>query len=204
MDPTARQQRIWDRSAARWDDAANRLERGLIAGGREWVGSRAHGRVLEVGIGTGRSLDYYAADTRVTGLELSTEMLVHADRHARAIGRDAELVQGDAQHLPFDSDTFDTVVAQLVLCSVPDHGLALREMARVLRPGGSLLLIDHVGSSWPPIYAGMWLVERVTIPAAGEHLTRRQLPLVTAAGLRVVEQERLKLGIIERIHAVKD
>lgn len=203
MDETARQKRVWDREASGWDDTAERLERGLFAGGREWIGERATGAVLEVGIGTGRSLSYYAPGARVTGLELSTEMLALAKTRARSLGSSAELLQGDAEQLPFDDATFDTVVAQLTLCSIPRNDVAVAEMARVLRPGGSLLLIDHVGSSWPPIWAGMWLVERVTILTAGEHLTRRQLPLVEAAGMRVVERERLKLGIIERIHATK-
>jgi hypothetical protein len=76
-------------------------------------------------------------------------------------------------------------------------------MKRVLVPGGRLLLLDHIGSTWPPIYAAQWLLERITIRAAGEHFTRRQLPLVQAAGFQVVETERLKAGTVERIHAVK-
>jgi hypothetical protein len=76
-------------------------------------------------------------------------------------------------------------------------------MARVLVPGGTLLLLDHVGSSWPPVWLVQWLLERVTILTAGEHFTRRQLPVVRAAGLDVVETERLKAGTIERIRALK-
>lgn len=203
MDETARQKRVWDKEASGWDETAKRLERGIFAGGREWIGSRAHDRVLEVGIGTGRSLSYYSDDATVTGLELSTEMLALAQKRASALKSTAELLQGDAEHLPFDDASFDTVVAQLTLCSIPRNDVAIREMARVLRPGGDLLLIDHIGSSWPPIWAGMWLVERITILTSGEHLTRRQLPLVEAAGLHVTERERLKLGIIERVHATK-
>jgi ubiquinone/menaquinone biosynthesis C-methylase UbiE len=89
------------------------------------------------------------------------------------------------------------------LCSFPDPAGAIGEMRRVLVPGGRLLLIDHIRSSWPPIVAGQWLVERITIPVAGEHFTRRQLPLVRAAGFEVVETERSKAGTIERIHARK-
>lgn len=76
-------------------------------------------------------------------------------------------------------------------------------MKRVLVPGGRLLLLDHIGSTWPPVYAAYWLLERITIRGAGEHFTRRQLPLVQAAGFQVVETERLKAGSVERIHAVK-
>jgi hypothetical protein len=76
-------------------------------------------------------------------------------------------------------------------------------MRRVLGPGGRLLLLAHIGSTWPPVYAAQWLVERVTIRAAGEHFTRRQLPLVKATGFQIAETERLKAGTVERIHAVK-
>jgi ubiquinone/menaquinone biosynthesis C-methylase UbiE len=81
--------------------------------------------------------------------------------------------------------------------------VAISEMKRVLVPGGRLLLLDHIGSTWPPVYAAQWLLERITIRAAGEHFTRRQLSLVQADGFQVVETERLKVGTVERIHAVK-
>ena len=80
---------------------------------------------------------------------------------------------------------------------------AIGEMNRVLVPGGRLLLLDHIGSTWPPVHAAQWLLEQITIRAAGEHFTRRQLPLVQAAGFQVIETERRKAGTVERIHAVK-
>jgi hypothetical protein len=76
-------------------------------------------------------------------------------------------------------------------------------MKRALVPGGRLLLLDHVASSWPPVYAVQWLVERISIRVAGEHYTRRSLPLVEAAGFEIVESVRQKAGSMERIHAKK-
>jgi hypothetical protein len=66
-----------------------------------------------------------------------------------------------------------------------------------------LLLLDHVASTWPPVYAVQWLVERISIRVAGEHYTRRSLPLVAAAGFEVVATRRQKAGTMERIHATK-
>jgi ubiquinone/menaquinone biosynthesis C-methylase UbiE len=201
--PAARQRRIWDKAAPGYDKQIAFFERIQFGGGREWIGSRATGRVLEVAIGTGRSLPFYPADAHITGIELSSAMLAIASRRAAELGIDADLCEGNAEALPFEDSTFDTVVCALALCSIPDPARAIGEMARVLKPGGTLLALDHIGSSWPPLYAVQWLLERITIRTAGEHFTRRQRPLVEAAGLQVVETQRLKAGTVERIAATK-
>ncbi|GIF66145.1 ubiquinone/menaquinone biosynthesis methyltransferase [Asanoa ishikariensis] len=200
---TDKQKRVWDRNASTYDRQIAFLERIWFAGGREWLGQRAHGRVLEVAIGTGLNLSHYGPDTTVTGIELSPEMLAIARRRAADLGHPAALREGDAEHLPFADASFDTVVCAFALCSIPDPRAAIAEMRRVLVPGGTLLLVDHIGSTWPPIHAGQWLLERITVPVAGEHFTRRQLPLVEAAGFEIVEDERGKAGSVERIHARK-
>jgi ubiquinone/menaquinone biosynthesis C-methylase UbiE len=156
-----------------------------------------------VAIGTGLNLPHYPPDAELTGLELSPAMLAIAWERAVALGEDVDLRTGDAEALPFADASFDTVVCALSLCTIPRPATAIAEMRRVLVPGGRLLLLDHVGSTWPPIYAAQWLLERVTIRAAGEHFTRRQLPLVRAAGFEIVETERLKAGTVERVHARK-
>ena len=201
--PTARQKRVWDKAAPSYDKQITFFERTWFAGGREWLGERARGRVLEVAIGTGLNLPHYPANATITGIELSPAMLAIARQRAIGLGRDVDLREGDAEHLPFDDASFDTVVCALSLCTIPNPDAAVAEMRRVLGPGGRLLLLDHIGSTWPPIYAAQWLMEQITIRAAGEHFTRRQLPLVKAAGFQVVETERLKAGTVERIHAVK-
>lgn len=201
--PTAKQRRVWDKAAAGYDQQIAFFERIWFTGGREWIGARAGGRVLEVAVGTGRNLSHYTRETTVTGVDLSPEMLALARQRAAHLGRDADLREGDAAHLPFADATFDTVVCALSLCSIPDPAKALAEMHRVLVPGGQLLLLDHVGSTWPPLYGAQWLVEQLTRRLAGEHQTRRQLPAVTAAGFVVEESARLKAGTIERVRAIK-
>ena len=201
--PTARQKQVWDKTAPGYDKQISFFEKIWFGGGREWLGQRAQGRVLEVAVGTGRDLPHYPADVIVTGIELSPAMLALARQRAAGLGRDVDLREGDAEHLPCGDASFDTVACALSLCTIPDPATAIGEMKRVLVPGGRLLLLDHIASTWPPIHAAQWLLERFTIRAAGEHFTRRQLPLVRAAGFRVVETERLKAGSVERIHAVK-
>jgi ubiquinone/menaquinone biosynthesis C-methylase UbiE len=202
-DQTAKARRVWDKMAPSYDNQIAFFERVQFGGGREWLGARAQGRILEVAIGTGRNLPLYPADATLTGIELSPVMLSLAKQRAATLGRNVELRTGDAERLPFDEATFDTVVCALSLCTIPGPAAAIAEMKRVLVPGGRLLLLDHVGSTWPPIYAAQWLLERLTIRSAGEHFTRRQLPLVQAAGFEIVEVQRLKAGTVERVYAHK-
>ncbi|MDY7087418.1 MAG: methyltransferase domain-containing protein [Actinomycetota bacterium] len=202
-DETAKVLRAWEKSAPGYDKQIAFLEKIWFSGGRQWLGARAQGRVLEVAIGTGLNLAHYPPGTTVTGLELSPAMLAIARQRAAGLGRDVDLHTGDAQALPFPDESFDTVVCALSLCAIPDPPAAIGQMKRVLAPDGRLLLVDHIGSSWPPIRAAQWLLERLTIRAAGEHFTRRQLPLVRAAGFDIVEVERLKAGTVERLHARK-
>ena len=201
--PAARQKRVWDKSAPSYDKQIAFFEKSWFGGGREWLGERTRGRVLEVAIGTGRNLPHYPPGATVTGIELSPAMLAIARQRAAGLGRHADLREGDAERLPFAEASFDTVVCALSLCTIPSPATAVGEMNRVLVPGGRLLLLDHIASTWPPVYATQWLLEQITIRAAGEHFTRRQLPLVRAAGFQVVEAERRKAGTVERIHAVK-
>jgi ubiquinone/menaquinone biosynthesis C-methylase UbiE len=201
--PTARQRRVWDKAAPGYNKQIAFFEKIWFGEGREWIGARVRGRVLEVAIGTGRNLTHYDNEVTVAGVDLSPEMLALAKKHAAELAREADLREGDAAHLPFPDASFDTVVCALSLCSIPDPVRAIAEMRRVLVPGGRLLLLDHIGSTWPPLYGAQWLVEQLTSRLAGEFQTRRQLPLVRAAGFVVEESERLKAGTIERVRASK-
>ena len=200
---TARQREVWEAAADDYDHVMSRFERTFVGDGREWIGARAHGRVLEVAVGTGRSLPFYPAGVHLVGVDLSPRMLAQTRARAAELGIPIELFDADAEHLPFADASFDTVVSELALCSIPRPEVAIAEFARVLAPSGTLLLLDHVSSTWPPVFALQWLVERITIRAAGEHFTRRQLPLVERAGLRIDESLRTKTGAVERLRATK-
>jgi ubiquinone/menaquinone biosynthesis C-methylase UbiE len=196
------QRQVWDKHAPDYDKKITFGERNLLGGGREWICSRATGNVLEVAIGTGRNLPFYPAGVRITGIEISPGMLAFARQRARDLGIQAELSEGDAEALPFQDNTFDTVVCALSLCTIPDHAKAIGEMARVLKPGGKLLLLDHIGSRWWPVWAIQRFIELFTA-RSGDYQTRRPLPMLAPAGLQVVESEQLKWGTIERVAAIK-
>jgi ubiquinone/menaquinone biosynthesis C-methylase UbiE len=201
MDETARVRAAWDRAAPGYDRAIAWFERSFVGDARDWIAGRAAGEVLEVGIGTGRNLGRYPPGVALTGVDLSPAMLAVARDRAAALGVDVRLVEGDAQALDLPDAAFDTVVATLALCAVPDDRRAVAELVRVLRPGGRLLLLDHVVAT----NRAARLVQRALDPLArridGDHLLRRPRALVEAAGLAVEEAERTKLGVIERLSA---
>lgn len=198
-----RLRRTWDKYASRYDRDMGFFERLHFGGGREWVCAQAAGEVLEVAIGTGRNLPHYPAGARVTGVDFSPAMLEVARRRAANLGREVTLREADAQALPFPDASFDAVVCTLGLCGFPDERAAIAEMHRVLRPGGTLLLLDHIGSHHRPILFGQRLLEKLTVRLLGDHQTRRPLPLVEQAGFEVRRRERLKAGTVERLAATK-
>ena len=193
----------WNKMAPTYDRRIGFVERYFGPEHRSWICSQAEGDVLEVAIGTGLNIPLYPDEVRLTGIELSPEMLVIARRRAADIGRDIDLQEGDAQALPFPDASFDTVVCTYSLCNIPDEGLAVAEMKRVVRPGGKLLLLDHIRSSITPVYWVQRAIEFVTVRMDGDHMTRRPLAQVKALGFDVVARERSKAGIVERIVAVK-
>lgn len=95
------------------------------------------------------------------------------------------------------------MVCTLGLCGFPNERVAIAEMHRVLRPKGTLLLLDHVGSHHRLIHCGQWLLENLTVRMLGDYQTRRPLPLLERAGFVIHRTERLKAGTVERVAAVK-
>jgi len=202
-DVNRRRAAYWDKQAGRYDREMNFWDRHLFGDSRPWACGQAAGDVLEVAVGTGRNLSFYPDGTRLTGVDWSPAMLGLARERAAALGREADLRQGDAQALDFPDESFDTVLCALGLCAIPDDRRAVTEMARVLRPGGRLLLVDHVAASAPALRAVQWLYERVTIPLAGEHFRRRPVVYLAELGFLIEESERFKLGVVERVCARK-
>jgi ubiquinone/menaquinone biosynthesis C-methylase UbiE len=187
-----RTRKFWDRFAADYDRRMERTERLLFPG-----------KVLEVAVGTGRNLPYYGPGITLTGIDLSPGMLAVARDRARDLGLDADLRTGNAEDLEFGDAEFDTVLCTISLCNIPDYRAAIAEMYRVLRPGGHLVLLDHVASDrWWVLFLQR-ILEQVTRRTNGDYQTRRPLPLVAAAGFVVSHSERSKFGWVERLVAVK-
>jgi ubiquinone/menaquinone biosynthesis C-methylase UbiE len=200
---TDRVRYIWAKFAPTYDRQIAFFERILFGGAREWACSRVWGEVLEVGIGTGRNLRYYPHDVRLTGVDLSPEMLAIARRRAAALGRDVDLRVTDAESLDLPDESFDSVVSTLTMCSIPDYRTALGEARRVLRPGGLLVMVEHVRSPSTAVRVGQRMLDPLTVRFGADHLLREPLADVRRLGLEIVELERLKWGIVERLVARK-
>eukprot|EP00741_Cyanophora_paradoxa_P019899 tig00021178_g19204.t1 len=190
----------YDAGMVEYESAMGDLRRQLL--------STARGRVLEIGIGTGASLRYYPFGPggvgSVVGVEPSEFMVPHCLEAARGLGVEdrVEVVPGRAESLPFADESFDTAVSTLVLCSVSDQALALAELRRVLRPGGRLLLLEHVlaPARRPLLRAAQTLLDPLqALLADGCHLNRRTEDALRAAGFAGVQAELLEAPVFPLI-----
>ena len=161
-------------------------------------------KVLEVGVGTGKNMPYYPADTHITAIDLTPGMLEHARLRAADLNLQVDLRLGDVQALEFSDASFDTVVATFVFCSVPDPVLGLEQIRRVLRPGGRVLLLEHMRSANPLIGVGMDLLNPLVVRTMGANINRRTVDNVQKAGLELVMIEDLGLrGVFKFLVAKK-
>src|SRR5215469_15406357 len=200
---TERVREIFEASAAEYDRGMAFNERLLFGDGRAWACSQARGQVLEIAIGTGRNLPFYPAGVEITGIEISPAMLLIARNLAHSLGRQVDLVVGDAQALPFPDQRFDTVVCTISLCSIPDERQAIAEAWRVLRPGGRFVALEHVRSPNTIIRGLERLLDSWSVRTQADHLLREPAETVQAAGFRIDYLKRQKLGIVKRLIASK-
>jgi ubiquinone/menaquinone biosynthesis C-methylase UbiE len=164
---------------------------------------RMEGRVLFVAVGTGLDVKHFPPNLEIVAIDISDEMLRRAAPRCRRYAGNLRLVQGDALNLCFPDDSFDTVVTSCTMCSVPNPGRALEEIHRVLRPGGKLLMFEHMRSRNPILGFALDLMTLWT-RRGGTEMNRRTLETVSAANFRITKVESVFLDIILAIHARKD
>ncbi|HSN95154.1 MAG TPA: class I SAM-dependent methyltransferase [Anaerolineaceae bacterium] len=198
-----KQAHYWKTAAGSYDRSISAVDRRFLANSRAWVCSRASGKTLEVAIGTGLNLGYYPKNIELFGLEYSRPMLQGALEKSLQSKQSVTYTQGDALALPYADASFDSVVCTYALCGFADERAALAEIQRVLKPGGRLLLADHIVSSNFLVRGVQFLLELYSIPAHGEHFRRRPLLHLESLGFEILETERLSFGVIERVHACK-
>jgi len=157
-----------------------------LAAYRNRVVPAAEGRVLEIGIGSGLNLPFYTQKAKlVIGLDPSPKLLSKARRAAHPVSSLVEFVEGSAEAIPLEDGSVDTVVTTWTLCSIPDAPRSLREMRRVLKPGGRLLFVEHGRAPDPSV---RWWQDRLTPVwkrvGGGCHLNRAIGTLIEGAGFQ--------------------
>ena len=157
--------------------------------------------ILELGVGTGKNLPYYPEGRDITAIDIAPKMLKRARRRAEKEGVEVALLEADAQDLPFDDNSFDAAVATFVFCSVPDPVQGLKEALRVVRPGGQLILVEHVLSGLPVLHSLMRWFDWLPVHVWGAHIDRQTVKNVERAGFSEVRETPLALDVVKRIEA---
>ncbi len=172
---------------------------------RKQLMSKALGKVLDVACGTGLNFPSFPSISEITAVDLSPQMLEAARQKAAALNLNVQFKVMDAEKLEFPDGSFDAVTSTLSTCTFPDPIQALREMKRVCRTGGLILLLEHGHSSWK------WLADYQDRHVrdhyqqnAGCRWNQDPLDLVEAAGLKILNSRRSGLGMFHSIEATPD
>jgi ubiquinone/menaquinone biosynthesis C-methylase UbiE len=197
---------IFDKEADRYDRQMGLFERFVLGSARQWAIAQAHGRVVEIAVGTGLNLPLYSADVEgVVGVDLSKEMLDLAHRRVAEQRLDRiELHQGDVQALDLADSSADTVVSTFTYCTIPDPQRASNEAYRILTPGGRFVLAEHGPSTNAIARTLMRAVEPLSVRFQADHLMRDPVPYLQVAGFTIDEVHRSgRGGLVFRVLAHK-
>jgi len=193
----------WNKTAHHYDYMMAIAERVGMKKWRRLLWSRVESsRVLEIGAGTGNNFPYYPTDAEITAVDFSEEMLKRARDRASRLKVKVDLRQMDAQNLEFPDNTFDTVVASAVFCAIPDPVRGIREVERVVKPGGKVVLLEQDFSA---NRFSRLLVKLVNpwVMRMGSDFRRRPLENVAKSGLKVERVTKLWAGMFKLIEARK-
>jgi ubiquinone/menaquinone biosynthesis C-methylase UbiE len=197
-----RTQRKWD-EASRNYDLFTFADDHRLGPDKRRLFAKVAGATLMVAAGTGNDFKFFPPGLRITAIDISPKMLEQAKKKAAQYAGTIELREMDVRHLDFPDAAFDTVVTVCTFCSVPRPVAGLRELRRVLKPGGQLLMFEHVRSAIGPLGIMMDLITPI-VRRFGPDLNRDTVGNVQKAGFRIRAVENVYLDIVKIIEAVKD
>lgn len=180
------------------------MEKGRMEQWRIALWREAKGKVLEVGVGTGRNIRYYPKSIEVTAIDFSEKMLEKAEKKALKSGRKVDLRLMDVQELAFADETFDTIITTCVFCSVPDPVKGLKEIRRVCKKDGKILMLEHVISKKPLIGRLMNFLNPIIVRVVGANINRETVINLQKAGLKVEVEKDLLLDIVKHLECTKN
>jgi ubiquinone/menaquinone biosynthesis C-methylase UbiE len=158
-------------------------------------------RGLEAGVGTGKNFRHYPSNVRITAIDVSPRMLDRAEKRAQTLGIEVDLRQMDVQELQFRDQSFDTVFATFVFCSVPDPVLGLRELRRVCKTGGRLLLLEHMRPENQFFGALFDALNPLIVRMSGANINRKTIDNINSAGWAIETVMNLSSDIVRWIEA---
>jgi len=188
----------YDRIAPYFDQIEGMMEKMMFGDLRTRIWQQVSGEnILEVGVGTGKNFPYYPANKKLTAIDFSPVMIQEAEKKRHSMRMNIDLSVMDVQALDYPDNHFDCVIGTFLFCSVPEPEQGLLELKRVCKPGGKVILLEHVLSSNKIIAAIMHLLNPITVRLVGANINRKTVKMVQACGFNSVEV------LVESSHLVK-
>jgi ubiquinone/menaquinone biosynthesis C-methylase UbiE len=206
----------YNRVAPIYDSLEHLMEKGKMGDWRENLWQQAHDKIeelklknkkeiklLEAGVGTGKNIKYYPDGIEIYAIDFSPKMIKEAGKKAKKFNKDVKLMEMDIQDLDFEDNYFDLIVTSCVFCSVPDPVKGLKELKRVLKKDGRILMLEHMRSQNELVGKFMDWFNWVSLYTWGANINRKTIENIKKAGLKPVEVNDLMSDIVKEIELKK-
>lgn len=200
----------YDRVAPVYDSLEYLMEKGKMGDWRQNLWQRVEDkidkdnmRLLEAGIGSGKNIEYYPDNIEIYAIDFSPKMIQEAEKKAKKYNREVKLLEMDIQDLNFEDNNFDLIVTSCVFCSVPDPVKGLKELKRVLKKDGRIIMLEHMRSQNELVGKLMDWFNWVSLYTWGANINRKTIENIEKAGLKLVEVNDLMSDIVKEIELKK-